>query len=458
MLDKIKHIFSLQDLKSKILFTLLMLGLCRIGAYIPVPGINGDEALRAFRSAVGGGQNLFQLVDIFSGGAFAQMTVIALGVVPYITASIILQLMMALVPSLQRDMRENPEMGKKKVGKWTRILTVFLALFQSGVYARYAVSINASSPGIILEQLLDVTLFNTPVLFYIVMMFTMATGTVLLMWIGEQITERGIGNGISLIITVGIVSSLPRTLGSIIRQLNLESQEPGQLSFTSLVVLIGVFAMIIVGTILIIQGQRRIPLQYARRVVGRQEVQGGNAHIPLKINYAGVIPVIFASSLLMFPATVAQFFSSSNWIGQIAHALTPGSWTYTVIYMLLILFFTYFWTATQFHPEQIASDMKRNGAFIPGIRQGKPTQDYLESTMNRVTFIGAIFLALIAVLPTLVSRVLNVDASISHFFGGTSLLILVGVVLDTMKQVESHLIMKRYDGFMTKKKTTRARI
>ena len=458
MIQKLRHIFSLEDLKSKILFTLLMLVLCRIGAYIPVPGINGEEAVRVFRSAVGGSQNLFQLVDIFSGGAFAQMTVIALGVMPYITASIILQVMMAVVPSLQRDMRENPEIGKRKIGKWTRILTVFLALFQSAMYAKYAVGVNASTPGIIVDSLLSVTMFNIPILFYLVMMFTMATGTVLLMWIGEQITEKGIGNGISLIITVGIVSSLPRTLGSMIRQLNLESQEPGQLSFSSMVVLIGVFVMIIVGTILIIQGQRRIPLQYARRVVGRHESQGGNAHIPLKINYAGVIPVIFASSLLMFPATVAQFFGSANWIGRMASALSPGSWTYTVMYVILIMFFTYFWTATQFHPEQIASDMKRNGAFIPGVRQGKPTQDYLESTMNRITFVGAVFLALIAILPTLVGRMLSVDASISNFFGGTSLLILVGVVLDTMKQVESHLIAKRYDGFMTKKKRASARI
>lgn len=457
MFAKLKHIFSLEDLKSKILFTLIMLVLCRIGAYVPVPGINGEEAVRVFRSAVGGSQNLFQLVDMFSGGAFAQMTIIALGVMPYITASIVLQLMMAMIPSLQRDMKENPELGKRKVGKWTRLLTIFLALFQSAMYAKYALKINTSTPGIILDQLLSFSLFGVPILFYMVMMFAMATGTVLLMWIGEQISEKGIGNGISLIITVGIVSSLPRTLGSIIRQLNLESQEPGQLSFSALLVLLSVFVIIIVGTILIIQGQRRIPLQYARRIVGRHETQGGSAHIPLKINYAGVIPVIFASALLMFPATVAQFFGSTNWLSRIALSLSPGTWTYVCAYVLLIIFFTYFWTATQFHPEQIASDMKRNGAFIPGIRQGKPTQDFLESTMNRITFVGAIFLAFIAILPTLVGRVLNVDASISHFFGGTSLLILVGVVLDTMKQVESHLIMKRYDGFMTKKKG-RARI
>jgi len=453
MIENIRKIFVVPELRAKIVFTLLMLVVCRLGAYIPVPGVNGDEVVKLFKFATGGGQNLFQLVDIFSGGAFAQITIIALGVMPYISASIILQLMMAIVPSLQREIRENPELGKRKVGKWTRLLTLVLAMFQSGLYTKYAIKMNMGSPGIIVDQMLSIQLFGAPVLFYLVVMCTMTAGTLFLMWIGEQITERGIGNGISLIITVGIVSSLPSTIGSIIRQLNLESQDPGQLSFSSLLVLAFVFVAIIVGTILIIQGQRKIPLQYARRVVGRHEVQGGNAYIPLKINYAGVIPVIFASSLLMFPATIAQFVSSNNWVGAIAASLSPGSWFYTLFYVLLIMFFTYFWTATQFHPEQIASDMKRNGAFIPGIRQGKPTQDFLESTMNKITFAGAIFLALIAILPTLVGRFLQVDASISHFFGGTSLLILVGVVLDTMKQIESHLISKRYDGFMTRKKS-----
>ena len=233
------------------------------------------------------------------------------------------------------------------------------------------------------------------------------------------------------------------------RQLNLDSQEPGQLTFSSLVILSVVFVLIIVGTILIIQGQRKIPLQYARRIVGRHEVQGGgNAYIPLKINYAGVIPVIFASSLLMFPATIGQFIGASSWIGRCANAISPGSWLYMIIFVMLIIFFTYFWTATQFHPEQIASDMKKNGAFIPGIKQGRSTQDYLELTMNRITFAGAIFLSMIAILPTIIGRLLHVDASITYFFGGTSLLILVGVILDTSKQIESHLLMKRYEGFM----------
>jgi preprotein translocase subunit SecY len=451
MIDGIKRIFSVSELKAKIVFTLLMLVACRVGAYIPVPGINGDAAVELFRNATGGGQNLFQLMDVFSGGAFAQMTVIALGVMPYISASIIMQLLMALVPSLQREVRENPDVGRRKMGKWIRLLTVGLAFFQAGLYAKYAVQLNAGSPGVIVGQILDVQAFGAPWLFYLIVMTTMTAGTILLMWIGEQITEKGVGNGISLIITVGILSSLPSTIGSVIRQLNLDSQEAGQLTFSSLVILSGVFVLIILGTILIIQGQRKIPLQYARRVVGRQEVQGGgNAYIPLKINYAGVIPVIFASALLMFPATIGQFIGRGSWVGQMANLISPGTWVYMVFYVLLILFFTYFWTATQFHPEQIASDMKKNGAFIPGIRQGRPTQEYLESTMGRITFAGASFLAMIAILPTIVGKILNVDASITYFFGGTSLLILVGVVLDTSKQIESHLLMKRYEGFMKK--------
>ncbi len=405
-------------------------------------------ALAYFKQAAGGGQNLFQLVDIFSGGAFAQMTVIALGVVPYISASIIMQLLIALMPDLQREVRENPDAGRRKVNKYTRVLTLLLAVFPSEFIcalchsdefrkSRHCSARNVASSGFWSAM---VVLFcnsrnddDRDRIFDVV---------------GEQITEKGIGNGISLIITVGIISSLPSTIGSVIKQLNLDSQEPGQLTFSSLLVLFGVFVLVIIATIFIIQGVRKIPVQYARRVVGRKEVQGGGSYVPLKINYAGVIPVIFAFSLLMFPATIAQFIGRGGWLSTFAASLTPGNWVYTAIYVLLILFFTYFWTATQFHPEQIASDMKKNGAFIPGIRQGKPTQDYLESTMSRITLIGAIFLAVIAILPNLVGQILHIDPTISYFFGGTALLILVGVVLDTMKQIESHLMMKRYEGFM----------
>ncbi len=450
MIETFKRIASIPELKNRIVFTIMMLIVCRIGVFIPVPGINGEMALAYFKQATGGGQNLFQLVDVFSGGAFAQMTVIALGVVPYISASIIMQLLMALMPGLQREVRENPDAGRRKVNKYTRILTVLLAVVQSTLFARFAIGMNQSNPGIILPEMMRAQAFGLPWVFFLVTILTMTTGTVFLMWVGEQITEKGIGNGMSLIITLGIISSLPSTMGSVIKQLNLDSQEPGQLTFSSLVVLFAVFVFVIIATILIIQGVRKIPVQYARRVVGRREVQGGGSYVPLKINYAGVIPVIFASSLLMFPATIAQFLGRGGFLSSIASAMSPGSLVYMSVYVLLILFFTYFWTATQFHPEQIASDMKKNGAFIPGIRQGKPTQEFLESTMNRITLIGAIFLAIIAILPSIIGKILHIDPSISYFFGGTALLILVGVVLDTMKQVESHLLMKRYEGFMKK--------
>lgn len=450
MIDSIRRIFVIPELRIKIINTLLLLAVCRIGAYVPVPGINADAAISLFKFATGGGQNLFQLVDIFSGGAFAKMTVLALGVMPYITASIIMQLLIALVPSMQREIRESPDQGKRKLSKWTRLATLAISLMQSAMFAGFVMRVNKTSPGIIVPQVLDVQAFGVSWLFYLIVIMTMTTGTLFLMWIGEQISEKGVGNGISLIIAIGILASFPSTIGSIISQLNLGSQEAGQITFPMLLVLCGLFVVITVGTILVIQGQRRIPLQYARRIVGRHEVQGGNSHIPLKVNYAGVIPVIFASSFLMFPATIGQFMGRGTWLGQLSNYLSPGSWVYTILYVALIMFFTYFWTATQFKPEQIASDMKKNGAFIPGVRQGKPTQDFLESTMSRITLAGAIFLAVIAILPSMVGRLMGVDANISQFFGGTSLLILVGVILDTTKQVESHLLMKRYEGFMSK--------
>ncbi|MFQ5728798.1 MAG: preprotein translocase subunit SecY [Waddliaceae bacterium] len=447
-MQALQRAFSIPELRQKILFTILMLAVCRVGNFVPVPGIDGEVAVNFFRYALGGGQNLFQMLDMFAGGAFSHMTVIALGVMPYISASIMMQLFVALWPSLQREVRENPSQGRRKINKLTRFLTIILAVIQSGLFAKYALQMNISRPGLIVGDLLNVQLFSVPWLFFMIMILTMTTGTVFLMWIGEQITEHGIGNGMSLIISLGIVSQLPTAFGMILQQLNLDSQEPGQMNFAYVLVLLTVFVLVTIGTILIIQGHRRVPLQYARRVVGRKEMQGGSSYIPLKINYAGVIPVIFASSLLMFPGSIATFLGQGTWLGSIAGSLTPGSTVYIALFVMLIIFFTYFWTATQFRPDQIASDMKKNGAFIPGIRQGKPTQDYLEHTMNRITLLGAVFLALIAILPTMIGRFLGISQRISYFFGGTALLILVGVVLDTMKQVESHLLMKRYDGFM----------
>lgn len=454
MFEAITRVFQIPELRKKILFTLCLLGIYRVGGFIPVPGINGEVALSYFRHAAGGGQNSLQLLDIFSGGAFSHMTIFALGVVPYISASIMMQLFTALIPQLTREIRENPEYAKRKINRWTRLGTLALSFIQSSLFAKYAIQINMSNPGIISPALLDVTLFGTPWLFYLLFITTMTTGTVLLMWLAEQITERGIGNGMSLIIAIGILSQLPSTIGLIFQQLNLDSPEAGQLSLFSLIVLFALFVAVSIGTIFIIQGQRKIPLQYARRVVGFREVQStGSAYLPLKVNYANVIPVIFASSLLMFPAVLAQFMGLGNWLGRFASAISPGTTLYNVAYVLLIIFFTYFWTATQFRPDQIASDMKKNGAFIPGVRQGKQTEEYLEQSMSSITLIGALSLAALAVLPSIIGSLMNISSSISYFFGGTALLILVGVVLDTMKQIESHLIMKRYEGFMKKGKS-----
>jgi len=447
--QSIRRVFSIPELRSKIIFTVLMLIVCRVGGFVPVPGINGELALSYFKSLTGGGQNFFQLIDIFSGGAFSHMTIVALGVMPYISASIIIQLLVAVVPSMQREVRDHPELGRRKVMRWTRYATILFALLQAGLFAKFTLQANSVTPGIVIAHVANVQALGVPWLFYLLVGASMTAGTLLLMWIGEQISERGIGNGISLIIAVGIVASLPTAIGSLVQDLNLSSQEPGQLSFSMLLVLLSVFVLVVMGTILIIQGQRRVPLQYARRIVGRREVQAsGSPYLPLRINYAGVIPVIFASTLLMFPGTIAGFLAEGGWMRNLALWLSPGSSLYTVLYILLIVAFTYYWTATQFNPQQIASEMKRSGAFIPGLRQGKATQDYLESTMGRVTFLGAVFLAAIAVSPTILGRLLGINPSISYFFGGTSLLILVGVILDTLKQIESHLLMRRYDGFM----------
>lgn len=450
MFEGLKSIFANTDLKKRILFTLFVLIVCRLGSYLPVPGVNQEIALQAFKQTLGSTQNLFQLMDTFTGGSFAKLTVTALGVMPYISASIIMQLIMAINPALQREMKENSEAGKRKLSSWTRYLTVGLAFFQATLLSKYAISLNISSPGLIHPYIGDMSLFGVPLFFILTMIVTMTTATLLLMWMGEQITERGIGNGTSLIITIGILSSLPSTIGNIFNQLNLASQAEGAISFTTVAILAVLFVIIVFSTIMVVQGQRNIPVQYARK---SQDELSNSAFIPLKINYAGVIPVIFASTLLMFPATIAQFLSSIPYLADLSVMLAPGSNVYMCLFVGLIIFFTYFWTATQFNPDQIASDMKKSGAFIPGVRQGKPTQDYLEQTMGKITFLGSVFLAAIAVLPNVVGRILKVDASITYFFGGTSLLILIGVVLDTSKQIQSHMMMKKYDGFFRRSKS-----
>ena len=454
MINKLRSIFSQKELREKIFFVLLMLLVCRIGAYVTVPGINGELILQSFRAAVGGGQNLFQFVDMFTGGAFAKMTLVALGVMPYISASIVIQIGMGIFPAFQKEIRENGEAGKKKLGKITRILTLFIAVFQSTLYAKQALGFNLATPGVVFSEFLEVTAFGIPWLFYLVTVVSMTTGSLFLMWIGEQITEKGIGNGMSMIITLGILSAFPRTLGSILSGLNISSQEAGQLTLTSLIVLSVIFVGIIIGTIMVLQGIRKIPIQYARRSVESAGSAGKTPFIPLKINFAGIMPVIFASSFLMFPATIALLMKNYPIITKISSYIAPGSTGYIIAFVALIVFFTFVWTSMQFRPDQIASEMKKSGAFIPGVRQGKPTEEFIQHSMTRITCIGAFFLAFIAILPTIVGKLLSVDPTISQFFGGTSILILVGVILDTSKQIESHLIMQKYDGFMSSKRVT----
>lgn len=453
MFANLRNIFSQRDLREKIYFTLLMLLVCRIGSYITVPGINGELILQSFRNAIGSGQNLFQLVDVFTGGAFAKMTIVALGVMPYITASIAVQLMMAAFPSFQKDIRESGDAGKRKLGRIIRYITLAVSILQAVLYARQALGFNEATPGVIFYEFASITMYGVPWLFYLLTIVSMTTGTLFLMWIGEQITEKGIGNGVSLIISLGILSSVPRTLGGIISGLNLSSQQPGDLTLTSLLLLTIVFVAIVYGTIMVIQGIRKIPIEYARR--NSEAIGSKNApYIPLKINFAGVIPVIFASAALMFPATIASLWKSSTVLNKIVSYVAPGSLGYILLFVSLIIGFTFVWTSMQFRPDQIASEMKKSGAFIPGVRQGRPTEDYIKFAMNKITCIGAVFLAFIAILPTIVGKMLSVDPTISQFFGGTSILILVGVILDTSKQVESHLIKKRYEGFMSNSKMT----
>lgn len=454
MVEKLKSIFRQKELRQKIGFVLMMLLVCRVGAYITVPGINGELILQSFRAATGGGQNLFQFVDMFTGGAFAKMTLVALGVMPFISASIFIQILMSVFPSLQKEIRENGDAGKRKLGKWTRILTLVIALFQSGLYANQALSFNVATPGVIFNEFIEVTAFGVPWLFFVVTMLSMTAGSLFLMWIGEQITEKGIGNGVSMIISLGILSALPRTLGSILSGLNIDSQEAGQLTITSLIVLSGIFVAIIFGTVMVLQGVRKLPIQYARRTVDGAGSSRKTPFVPLKVNFAGIMPVIFASSFLMFPATVALLMKGSPLVAKITGYIAQGTPGYMVAFVTLIVLFTFLWTSMQFRPDQIATEMKKSGAFIPGVRQGKPTEDAINYSMKRITWLGAFLLAFIAILPTIVGKLLSVDPTISQFFGGTSILILVGVILDTSKQIESHLIMQKYDGFMSSSKVT----
>ena len=423
MLKTISQAFKVAEIRSKIIFTLLMLVVFRIGSNIPVPGINRSALAQVFAGDTG----LFDLFDLFSGGAFSNFTIFALSTTPYITASIIIQLLTIAFPYFERLAKEGQE-GRKKMAQITRYLTIVLAVIQA----------LGLTVGLFRQAVVDQSWFS-----FVVIILVLTAGTAFLMWLGEQINEKGIGNGISLIIFGGIVARLPSGLRSLWTQYS-----DGTLSIITLL-LFAVFAIVVIlGVIEVQQGTRRIPVQYAKRVVGRKMYGGQSTHIPLKVNQAGVIPVIFALSILQFPLTVTYFFPDSGFTDFITKWLSPagnpGVWVYAVLNVLLIIFFNYFYTAVTFNPVEVAQNMKANGGFIPGIRPGKATIEYLNKVMSRISFVGAIFLAVIATMPTLVSQFSGLDMR----FGGTSLLIAVGVALDTMKQLENQMVMRNYQGFL----------
>ena len=417
MLSALSNIAKITELRQKVVFTLAMFIVFRAGTHIPVPGVNAAMIEQLFTSG-----NLFGLLDMFSGGALSKFSIFAMSITPYINASIILQLLQVVVPTLERWHKEGEE-GRKKINKLTRYGTVVLGFIQAiGMAIGLRVAINDPSVGSIL-----------------MIAITLTAGTVFLMWIGEQITAKGIGNGISLIIFAGIVSRLPDGMAVIFNYLRA-----GTISVLSVILFAVLAIVMIVFVVAITQGIRKVPVQYAKRVVGRKMYGGHTSYIPLKVNQAGVIPIIFASSVLMFPVTIAQFVDVP-WVKTVAGWFAWGTPLQTTLYLLMIVFFTYFYTAVSMNIGEMSDNIKKYGGFIPGLRPGKPTTDYLDKIMSRITMAGAVFLALIAIMPNVIVWTTGIEGV---YFGGTALLIVVGVALDTMKQIESLILMRHYQGFM----------
>jgi preprotein translocase subunit SecY len=419
----IAQAWNVPDIRKKILFTLFMLIVFRLGANIPVPFIDRQQLAGIFE----GGEGLFQFFKLLSGGAFSNFTIFALSITPYITASIILQLLTIAIPALEAIAKEGTE-GRKKIAQYTRYLTVVLAFIQA----------IGMTLGLFRSVLTRSDWFSI-----LTIILTLTAGTAFLMWLGEKINENGIGNGISMIIFAGIVSRGPGAIN-----IAITNFQAGSVTLISLIIF-SIFALgVVVGTVEVQQGQRRIPVQYAKRVVGRKMYGGQSSHIPIKVNQAGVIPVIFGMSILQFPLTIRAFVNDSSFTRFLDTWLSPsgtyGAWIYASLNFILIMFFTYFYTAITFNPMEVANNMRSNGGFIPGIRPGRATIEYLQKVMNRVTFSGALFLAVIASLPTLIQK----TTALQIGFGGTSLLIAVGVGLDTMKQLESQMVMRNYQGFL----------
>lgn len=422
-LKTISQALKVAEIRSKVIFTLLMLVVFRLGSNIPVPGIDRSVLADIFS----GGKGLLDLFDLFSGGAFSNFTIFALSITPYITATIIIQLLTMAFPYFERLAKEG-NAGRKKMAQITRYMTIVLALIQA----------LGLTVGLFGKAVVDKSWFS-----FVVIILVLTAGTAFLMWLGEQINEKGVGNGISLIIFGGIISRIPSGIRSLWTQYS-----DGTLTLVTLILFAVFSVIVIVGIIEIQQGTRKIPVQYAKRVVGRKMYGGQSTHIPMKVNQAGVIPVIFALSILQFPLTITYFFPDTGFTEFVTKWLSPagnpGVWVYAIVNVLFIIFFNYFYTAVTFNPVEVAQNMKANGGFIPGIRPGKATVEYLNKIMSRISFVGAIFLAIIATLPTLVSQFSSLDVS----FGGTSLLIAVGVALDTMKQLENQMVMRNYQGFL----------
>lgn len=438
MIDKIRNIFNIPELRRRILFTFGVLIIVRVGAHIPLPGVNGD-ALRAAFENLQSQNTLFGLYDLFAGGAFRKATLFALGIMPYISASIMLQLMGTVVPYFQRLQKEGEE-GRKKITQITRYGTVLISALQA-----YGVTVFLESMTATVSNATLAVVPHPGAGFKFVAIVSMVTGVILMMWLGERITERGIGNGISLIIMIGIVSRLPNVLLS---EISLIQEEVRGL--LSEVVLIGIMFVVVGFVVFLTQGTRKIPVQYAKRVVGRKIYGGQSTHIPLRVNTAGVMPIIFAQAIMFIPSTIATFFGESEFMQGVMRWFSFDHPFYWAVFGLMIVFFTFFYTAIAFDPVQVSSNMKQHGGFIPGIRPGKRTAEYIENILTKVTLPGSFFLAFVAIFPYILMNAMNVGYDLASFFGGTSLLIIVGVALDTLQQIESHLLMRHYDGFLSR--------
>lgn len=453
MISAFTNTFKIPELRSRVMFTLLLLVVVRIGAAVSCPGINASVLQTWFASqGTQAGGSLAALLNIFSGGALENCAVFSLGVMPYISASIMIQLLTAVIPRLGKLAKEDG--GRQKIMQYTRYATIALCVVQ-GYYLSLSFEDPKMSPflGGIVETInkMGIQLVSEPgMIFRITTVITLTAGTMFLMWLGDQITDRGVGNGMSLIISVGIVAQLPSALVQAWKTFVPTGGQASQVNPMVLVLMIAFLFIVIAAVICVTQAQRRISVQYAKRVVGRKVYGGQTQYMPLKVNYAGVMPIIFAQALLVFPSTIATMVFNSSDKAQKVVAMLNDGWLHYTLFGAMIFFFSYFWVATQFQPQQIAEDLKKYGGYVPGVRPGKPTADFLDFTMTRLTFAGAIFLTIIAILPQMLSHQLKVPYTTAQFFGGTSLLIIVGVVLDTMRQIEAHLIQRHYDGFLRK--------